>query len=404
MSLLKKSAITGGQGQRFFILVTLILFGFIIGSKQTEIQTWLKNPSFNFSQSKDTVTPKQLKNMLQKKNFTFINVHTPYEGEIEKTDSFIPFDQIVADATNLPKDKNAPIVLYCKTGRMSAEAVQTMEKMGYTNVRHLSGGMDAWKKTKGTITDLSTLEQEVLPKEGKVLPVSWGNVGPELIRLGVIDLAKFKEAVTLTPEQEAILTEGSKDNIKIDAQNSQFVVDLLWAIGLAQKSIVYDQGPLGKEYKDEVGNFASTGGWSLARGEATKYLNKSDLIPLTTIQQELVGEIAKNVYRPCCGNSTWFPDCNHGMAALAAIELMVSAGIDEASIYRHVLALNSYWFADTYLYAATYFARQGTLWKNVDAKMVLGESYSSAKGAADIAKKVGRLPYRPQQSGGSCGA
>ena len=92
------------------------------------------------------------------------------------------------------------------------------------------------------------------------------------------------------------------------------------------------------------------------------------------------------------------------MAALAAIELMVAAGIDEASIYQHVLGLNSYWFPDSYLYVATYFARQGTTWENVDAKMVLGENYSSAKGASDIAKKVGQLPYRPQQSGGSCGA
>jgi hypothetical protein len=49
-----------------------------------------------------------------------------------------------------------------------------------------------------------------------------------------------------------------------------------------------------------------------------------DLIKLTPEQQKKVGEIAQNVYRPS-GNSTWFPDCNHGMAALAAIELMVAA-------------------------------------------------------------------------------
>lgn len=403
-SIIYKIGITGSQGQRFFILVTLVLFGFIIGSKQTEIQIWLKNPTLTIMQSQETVSVKQLKNMLQKKNFTFINVHTPYEGEIEKTDSFVQYDQMVADAGNLPKDKNAPIILYCKTGRMSGEGVQTMKKLGYTNVRHLAGGMDAWKKAKGTIADLSSLEQEVLPAEGKELPVSWGNLGPELIRLGVIDLPKFKEAVKLTPEQETILTEGSKENIRIDGKNSQFVVDLLWAIGLAQKSIVYEQGPMGKEYKNDAGNFASTGGWSLAKGEATKYLNKYDLIPLTNEQQELVGNIAKNVYRPCCGNSTWFPDCNHGMAALAAIELMVAGGIDETSIYKNVLALNSYWFGDSYLYVATYFARQGIPWEKIDAKEVLGEKYSSAKGASDIAKKVGQLPYRPVQNAGGCGA
>ena len=161
---------------------------------------------------------------------------------------------------------------------------------------------------------------------------------------------------------------------------------------------------MGKEYKDKAGNFASTGGWSLARGEAMQYLNRVEIIPLTPEQQKKVGDIAQNVYRPCCGNSTWFPDCNHGMAALAAIELMVSAGLDEKTIYTNVLALNTYWFSDTYVTIATHFARQGIPWKDIDAKMILGKDYSSAQGAQAIAKKVGPLPYKPQQQGGGCGA
>lgn len=92
------------------------------------------------------------------------------------------------------------------------------------------------------------------------------------------------------------------------------------------------------------------------------------------------------------------------MAALAAIEMMVAAGLDDATIYRNVLALNSYWFSDTYLTIATQFARQGTSWKSVDAKMLLGKDYSSSQGAGAIAAKVGPLPYKPKQSGGGCGA
>ena len=161
---------------------------------------------------------------------------------------------------------------------------------------------------------------------------------------------------------------------------------------------------MGKEYKKEAGNFASTGGWTLARGDAMQYFNRFDFIPLTPDQQKQVGEIAKNVYRPCCGNSTWFPDCNHGMAALAAIELMVSAGVPEKDIYNAVLALNSFWFSETYLTTATYFARQGIAWNDVDAKTVLGREYSSGQGAGMIAKKVGPLPWRPAPSGGGCGA
>ncbi len=388
----------------FIVLVLFIVTGFVLGKNESVLGEFIKNPLRTLTAKSDSVSAKELKKLLTKKDFTFINVHTPYEGEIEKTDTFIAYDQVVAQSASLPKDKTAPIILYCKSGRMSAEALLTVRKLGYTNVRHLSGGMDVWQKAGEKLLDLSLVEKEVLPEAGVELPVVWGDIGPRLIALGVIDEAKFKKAVSLTPEQEKILTMGSDKKITIDAGNGQFVVDMLWALGLAQKSIVYEEGPMGKEYKKDAGNFASTGGWSLARGEAMQYLNRYDLIPLTPEQQKKVGEIAQNVYRPCCGNSTWFPDCNHGMAALAAIELMVAADLDENAIYRNVLALNTYWFSDTYVTIATLFARDGIAWKDVDAKRVLGKDYSSAQGAQAIAKKVGPLPYKPDQKGGGCGA
>ncbi|MEK7112959.1 MAG: hypothetical protein AAB875_06635, partial [Patescibacteria group bacterium] len=163
-----------------------------------------------------------------------------------------------------------------------------------------------------------------------------------------------------------------------------------------------DEGPLGQEYKEDAGNFASTGGWTLAKEDALNYLNKFDLTPLTTEQQSRVAEIAKNVYRPCCGNSTWFPDCNHGMAALAAIELLVSKGYSDSEVYKEILKLNSFWFPETYLTLAVYFQEKGTPWSRVDAKEALGEAYSSAQGAARIYEEVGPLPS--EIVGGSCGA
>ena len=72
-----------------------------------------------------------------------VNVHVPDEGTILGTDVAIPYDRIVGD-DRLPGDKAAPILLFCKTGRMSAEATADLTSDGYTNVAHLAGGMDAW--------------------------------------------------------------------------------------------------------------------------------------------------------------------------------------------------------------------------------------------------------------------
>lgn len=257
------------------------------------------------------------------------------------------------------------------------------------------------KKNAEESAKIQKLTQAVIPDAGFTLPISWGDLGPKLIALGVIDKDKFGEAMQLTGDQKKILEGGMEAPVAINSQNGQFVVDLLWAIGLAQKSIVYDEGPLGTQYKSEQGNFASTGGWTLAKGDAVKYLNRFDLIPLTADQQRKVAEIAKNVYRPCCDNPTWFPDCNHGMAALAAIEMMVSKDLPDDEIYRNVLKLNSFWFPDTYLTTAVYFDRQGTNWDKVDAKKVLGKDFSSATGASRVQSIVGPLPGK--STGGSCG-
>jgi len=91
------------------------------------------------------VAPAQLKQMLTAKDFVFINVHIPYAGEIEKTDAFIPYDQVEQNISKFPSDKNAKIFLYCSSGRMSAIAAETLIKRGYTNIWNLAGGMSAWE-------------------------------------------------------------------------------------------------------------------------------------------------------------------------------------------------------------------------------------------------------------------
>jgi rhodanese-related sulfurtransferase len=91
------------------------------------------------------VTPAELKAMLASKDFTFVNVHIPFEGNIAGTDLSIPYNAVQENLSLLPADKGAKIVLYCRSGRMSQMAAEELVSLGYTNIWNLKGGMVDWE-------------------------------------------------------------------------------------------------------------------------------------------------------------------------------------------------------------------------------------------------------------------
>jgi len=92
------------------------------------------------------ISATQLHKLLVAKDFTLVNVHIPYEGEIAQTDAFIPYNELDKHADQLPADKNATIVLYCRSGRMGAIAAERLVGLGYANVLNVKGGMVEWEK------------------------------------------------------------------------------------------------------------------------------------------------------------------------------------------------------------------------------------------------------------------
>lgn len=93
-----------------------------------------------------TVTPAILSSWMEDKDFALVDVHIPEQAHIEGTDVFIPYNEIAENLEKLPNDKDAKIVLYCRSGSMSLESADLLTRMGYTNVFHLEGGIQAFRE------------------------------------------------------------------------------------------------------------------------------------------------------------------------------------------------------------------------------------------------------------------
>lgn len=77
-----------------------------------------------------------------------LDVRTPEEvtkdGYIEGSQN-VWVNELVNNLGSLPEDKDAPIVVYCAAGTRGAYAKIMLGLLGYTNVRNLQGGLNAWK-------------------------------------------------------------------------------------------------------------------------------------------------------------------------------------------------------------------------------------------------------------------
>lgn len=274
-------------------------------------------------------------------------------------------------------------------------------------------GLDLPFTPKPTPTIDPAKQQEAILKE--ILPnqvdlgVSFGDTIVKMIKEGAIDKEKFEKLYEgrggLSPDEKKLLEEASNNNIVVTQANSGLILNLLWPLGIANKTNVLGDGPMGTQYKKDVANFASTGGWTVGKISGGDMFNRFPILQLTKEQETLVSDIAQNIFRPCCGNSTYFPDCNHGAAMLGFIELAVASGMTKEEIYKKALALNSYWFPQTYAELDVYFkAKKKTSWNKVDAKEVLSANYSSSQGYRAVSKELQAEGLLPKVSGGGgCG-
>lgn len=263
---------------------------------------------------------------------------------------------------------------------------------------------------KSTV-NYAALIQEVNPPQGYKLPATYGDLGPRLLEGGAIDYEKFAAVFQsggepLTNAEIQALKSGSSEPILINADNAHFLLNFFWAVGLANKNTILTQGPMMQNSNGQIENFASTGGWTLASKPVKDVYASLALISLTPEQQARVEQVAAAVYRPCCGNPTLFPDCNHGMAMLGLLELMASQNASAEQMFAAAKYVNAYWFPQQALETAIFLKAKGDVdFAGADARVIVAEQFSSATGSGQLhamLQSEGLLPSAPN-NGGGCG-
>jgi adenylyltransferase/sulfurtransferase len=94
-----------------------------------------------------TVTPAELAAQLSNGGVRLVDVREPHEWEISRISGaeLIPLDVLPSRLSELPQTE--PIVLYCKTGVRSAEALALLKQSGFSTAKHLGGGINAYART-----------------------------------------------------------------------------------------------------------------------------------------------------------------------------------------------------------------------------------------------------------------
>lgn len=105
-----------------------------------------KNLSLVKSQkTMETITVNELKEKIDnKEDFQLIDVRETFEYETSNINGEnIPLANVILEKDKIATDK--PVVVHCRSGKRSAQAIKLLEGQGYTNLANLEGGILAWR-------------------------------------------------------------------------------------------------------------------------------------------------------------------------------------------------------------------------------------------------------------------
>ena len=79
-----------------------------------------------------------------------LDIRTPEEVEEGYIDGavFADFSQADFEAQLTKLDPSAAYIVHCRSGGRSTKALTTLEKLGFTNITHMDGGIKGWTQAK----------------------------------------------------------------------------------------------------------------------------------------------------------------------------------------------------------------------------------------------------------------
>lgn len=93
-----------------------------------------------------TISVEKAKEMIDNGGVVIVDVREQDEYNSGHIDGAIllPLGEIKKDAGSVLKDKDATILVYCRSGVRSAKGAKQLASMGYTNIYDI-GGINSWK-------------------------------------------------------------------------------------------------------------------------------------------------------------------------------------------------------------------------------------------------------------------
>jgi rhodanese-related sulfurtransferase len=122
---------------RNLLIILTLISSFTISSCKGQLDTEVKN-----------ISVEEMQSLLKMDEVQLVDVRTPKEYESGYIANSQNIDYMASDFDEAVKvlNKEFPVILYCRSGRRSADGSKKLLKAGFVEVYNLEGGIIQWQK------------------------------------------------------------------------------------------------------------------------------------------------------------------------------------------------------------------------------------------------------------------